>query len=62
MDPIRTFYRPTAWTIILLIVLLFVGVARMRWSASEGSEEFATSIHTLGDATLGTLWDWRTPT
>ncbi len=34
----------------------------MRWSARDGSEEFATSIHTLGDATLGTLWDWRTPT
>jgi len=46
---------------VALSLILAIGFGRLYWSARPGSDEFATSIHTLAGATVGTVWDLRTP-
>lgn len=53
--------RGAVWVLAVLAVTLTLGIARMKWAARTGSEEFAASVHSLGEATLGAIWDWRTP-
>jgi len=56
--------NPPRYTFIALATLLALAIAgfgRMGWFARSGSEEFATSLHSLDTATLGLVLDRRTP-
>ncbi|TWT83477.1 hypothetical protein CA13_49420 [Planctomycetes bacterium CA13] len=53
--------RLTTWVLGLLLVVFGIGVVRMAWASQSGSEEFATSIHSLCQWTIGMIWDCRTP-
>ncbi|QDV88541.1 hypothetical protein TBK1r_75760 [Stieleria magnilauensis] len=50
----------TVWIGLLSILLLF-GFVNLYWRARPGSEEFASSLHTLSLATIGVGVDMRTP-
>ncbi|WP_372898013.1 hypothetical protein [Stieleria sp.] len=50
----------TVWIGLLSILLLF-GFVNLYWRARPGSEEFASSLHTLSLSTIGVGVDMRTP-
>ncbi len=45
----------------ILLAFAIAGIGRMGWFARSGSEEFATSLHSLDQATLGLALDRRSP-
>lgn len=49
------------WVLIVLGCLIPLAVVRMWWSARPGSEEFASSWHSLRKATLGWIVEARSP-
>ncbi len=58
---INVMQRLTRWMLAGLILLAALGVLRLRSHTRSGSEEFASSIHTLASATIGKIVDCRTP-
>ncbi len=53
--------RSTLWLIVMLLAVLLVGFAPCGGRRETGSEELAMSLHTLASATVGKVYDLRTP-